>query len=246
MAEAAEAHHQHQQQEQRRHEHAQGSPHSTPSHLAGRPGVRAQGGRSRLAVSSGGSAAEADASASAGVGPSGASEQAFFAKIAAWEQELVGMLQAQVGGRTVLHSGCVFVLNVAAAGYMLQEWASTQSRDLNQCSMLLGCGPLLFASCSYCFQVVTCGAWWYSSQTCSDQRNYPARLLMWCSWLCWLQDTPVSIRAIIATFKDRILTERDKTEFKGLCDKWTSVVEWPAGTKCLQMKSWMRGANFSA
>lgn len=59
------------------------------------------------------------------------------------------------------------------------------------------------------------------------------------------QLTPLSIRAIVAVFKDRILTERDKHEFKSLCDKWTVVVEHPVGTgiKCLAIKAWMRGAQ---
>jgi hypothetical protein len=43
------------------------------------------------------------------------------------------------------------------------------------------------------------------------------------------QSAPVAIRNIVAVFKDRIHTERDKGEFKALCDKWTGVVEYPAG-----------------
>jgi hypothetical protein len=43
------------------------------------------------------------------------------------------------------------------------------------------------------------------------------------------QSVPVAIRNIVAVFKDRIHTERDKGEFKALCDKWTGVVEYPAG-----------------
>jgi hypothetical protein len=34
---------------------------------------------------------------------------------------------------------------------------------------------------------------------------------------------PVSIRNVVLAFKDRIQTERDKTEFKALCDKYTVV-----------------------
>eukprot|EP00775_Hariotina_reticulata_P009574 gene9574-9736_t len=37
-------------------------------------------------------------------------------------------------------------------------------------------------------------------------------------------------RQIVAVFKDRINTERDKAEFKALCDKWTGVVEYPLGS----------------
>lgn len=57
------------------------------------------------------------------------------------------------------------------------------------------------------------------------------------------QAAPLAIRQIVSVFKDRINTERDKTEFKAICDKWTSVVEFPvgSGTKCLAIKSWMRG-----
>ncbi|WIA15926.1 hypothetical protein OEZ85_012673 [Tetradesmus obliquus] len=57
------------------------------------------------------------------------------------------------------------------------------------------------------------------------------------------QAAPLAIRQIVSVFKDRINTERDKTEFKAICDKWTSVVECPvgSGTKCLAIKSWMRG-----
>jgi hypothetical protein len=56
------------------------------------------------------------------------------------------------------------------------------------------------------------------------------------------QAVPVAIRQIVAVFKDRINTERDKAEFKALCDKWTGVVEYPLGSgiKCLAIKSWMR------
>jgi hypothetical protein len=43
------------------------------------------------------------------------------------------------------------------------------------------------------------------------------------------QSAPVAIRNIVSVFKDRIHTERDKSEFKALCDKWTGVVEYPAG-----------------
>jgi hypothetical protein len=57
------------------------------------------------------------------------------------------------------------------------------------------------------------------------------------------QAAPLAIRQIVSVFKDRINTERDKTEFKAICDKWTSVVEYPVGSsvKCLAIKSWMRG-----
>jgi hypothetical protein len=34
---------------------------------------------------------------------------------------------------------------------------------------------------------------------------------------------PVSIRNVVLAFKDRIQTERDKTEFKALCDMYTVV-----------------------
>jgi hypothetical protein len=34
---------------------------------------------------------------------------------------------------------------------------------------------------------------------------------------------PITIRAVVQTFKDRIHTERDKAEFKALCDKYTVV-----------------------
>lgn len=56
------------------------------------------------------------------------------------------------------------------------------------------------------------------------------------------QAAPLAIRQIVTVFKDRINTERDKTEFKAICDKWTSVVEYPVGSgiKCLAIKSWMR------
>lgn len=43
------------------------------------------------------------------------------------------------------------------------------------------------------------------------------------------QAGPVAIRDIVSVFKDRIHSERDKSEFKALCDKWTGVVEYPAG-----------------
>jgi hypothetical protein len=43
------------------------------------------------------------------------------------------------------------------------------------------------------------------------------------------QSAPVAIRNIVSVFKDRIHTERDKSEFKALCDKWTGVVEYPVG-----------------
>lgn len=48
---------------------------------------------------------------------------------------------------------------------------------------------------------------------------------------------PITIRAVVQAFKDRIHTERDKTEFKALCDKYT-VVRWmgqhsPAGPGAL-------------
>jgi hypothetical protein len=57
------------------------------------------------------------------------------------------------------------------------------------------------------------------------------------------QAAPLAIRQIVSVFKDRINTERDKAEFKAICDKWTSVVEYPVGSgvKCLAIKSWMRG-----
>jgi hypothetical protein len=47
------------------------------------------------------------------------------------------------------------------------------------------------------------------------------------------QAVPVAIRNIVSVFKDRIHTERDKSEFKALCDKWTGVVEYPAG-RCVR------------
>lgn len=52
------------------------------------------------------------------------------------------------------------------------------------------------------------------------------------------QAAPVAIRNIVSVFKDRIHTERDKTEFKALCDKWTGVVEYPAGR-------WVQGSGFT-
>lgn len=59
------------------------------------------------------------------------------------------------------------------------------------------------------------------------------------------QAGPVAIRDIVSVFKDRIHSERDKSEFKALCDKWTGVVEYPAGSgvKCLAIKAWMRGTH---
>lgn len=36
---------------------------------------------------------------------------------------------------------------------------------------------------------------------------------------------PITIREVVQQFKDRIQTERDKTEFKSLCDRYTVVVE---------------------
>lgn len=37
------------------------------------------------------------------------------------------------------------------------------------------------------------------------------------------QMAPMSIRAVVSAFKDRIHTERDKAEFKALCDRHTVV-----------------------
>ena len=37
---------------------------------------------------------------------------------------------------------------------------------------------------------------------------------------------PITIRAVVQAFKDRIHTERDKAEFKALCDKYTMVGAW--------------------
>jgi hypothetical protein len=52
---------------------------------------------------------------------------------------------------------------------------------------------------------------------------------------------PVTIRAIVQEFKDRIASERDKSCFKALCDAHTVVVEYPVGSgaKCLALKEWL-------
>ncbi|GBF88116.1 hypothetical protein Rsub_00828 [Raphidocelis subcapitata] len=59
------------------------------------------------------------------------------------------------------------------------------------------------------------------------------------------QMAPITIRAVVQAFKDRIHTERDKAEFKALCDKYTVVVEFPvsSGVKCLALKAWLQGAE---
>ncbi|KAI8472254.1 MAG: hypothetical protein J3K34DRAFT_504164 [Monoraphidium minutum] len=53
---------------------------------------------------------------------------------------------------------------------------------------------------------------------------------------------PITIRAVVQAFKDRIASERDKAEFKALCDKYTVVVEFPvaSGVKCLALKAWLQ------
>jgi hypothetical protein len=56
-----------------------------------------------------------------------------------------------------------------------------------------------------------------------------------------LQGVPLSIKHIVSVFKARIITDRDRNEFKNLCDKWTIVVEHPSGSgcKCLAIKPWL-------
>lgn len=55
---------------------------------------------------------------------------------------------------------------------------------------------------------------------------------------------PQSIKAIVGVFRERIRCDRDKNEFKALCDKWTYVTEHPpgSGVKCLAIKAWLRQA----
>ena len=43
---------------------------------------------------------------------------------------------------------------------------------------------------------------------------------------------PITIRAVVQAFKERIHTERDKAEFKGLCDQYT-VVRDAVGSLCV-------------
>lgn len=59
------------------------------------------------------------------------------------------------------------------------------------------------------------------------------------------QDPPLTVREVIHHFKPHIHDERDKMEFKQLCDKWCYVVEYPpgSGTKCLLLKDWLRSAQ---
>ena len=55
----------------------------------------------------------------------------------------------------------------------------------------------------------------------------------------------MSIKHIVSVFKIRIITDRDRNEFKNLCDKWTIVVEHPPGSgcKCLAIKPWLENSN---
>lgn len=62
---------------------------------------------------------------------------------------------------------------------------------------------------------------------CKDPNPHTSRLAAYnCHNPPLLQQmAPITIREVVQQFKDRIQTERDKTEFKSLCDRYTVVVE---------------------
>lgn len=79
----------------------------------------------------------------------------------------------------------------------------------------------------------------------ASERAFHAKIAGWEDELLGMlqaQMAPITIRAVVQAFKDRIYTERDKTEFKALCDKYTVVVEFPvaSGVKCLALKAWLQ------
>lgn len=103
-----------------------------------------------------------------------AGERAYHAKIAGWEDELLGMLQAQARGARP---------RAVPGPHGLRAAPSHAA------------GPRA------------------PPPACGRGARPAARAQM----------APISIRAVVQAFKDRIHTERDKAEFKALCDRHTVV-----------------------
>lgn len=135
-------------------------------------------------------------------------DRAFFAKVAGWEAELVGMLERQAAPLAIRQIVAVFKDRINTERDKARPGGGARAQ---------GC----------CMR----------AQRCHACMAAPSLLLL-------TRDVALAAAAAPCHAPAACCVDRHigQAEFKQLCDKWTGVVEFPAGsgTKCLAIKSWMR------